>query len=135
MNRSYTKKRRISEANEKLEKRYLGEQGLKNIFTKNKPGTSSSPARKSQSQWDQEVAKGVQEVNGFYICSGKGDSRDWNYAKEIAHMNCEDAIRKFLNKTSVTLENINVEDEATFQDTAKIYYYYLTIKINKSDIS
>lgn len=135
MNRSYTKKRRISEANEKLEKRYLGEQGLKNIFTKNKPETSSSPARKNKNQWDSEVTKGVQEVNGMYTCTSKGTSADMNFAKEIAQNQCKNAIMKFLGKTSATMSNTQVEDESVWKNTNGSFDYYVTIKINKSDIS
>ena len=119
MNRSYTKKRRIFEANEKLEKRYLNE----------------SPTRKTKQEWDNLVTKGAQEINGFYTCTGKGNSPDMNFAKEMARNKCEQDILGFLGKDSGTLSNIEMEDESTWKNTNGSFDYYVTMKINKSDIS
>ncbi len=117
-----------------LIKRVVKEQGLKNLLTKKNKETSSSSARKTKTQWDAEVTKGTQDVGEYYVCTSKGTSPDMTFAKEIAMNQCKNNILKKLGKNSATLSNTQLDDESVWQVNNN-YDYYVTIKINKSDIS
>jgi len=105
---------------------------------------TSEPTRKTQVQWDEEVKKGVQETpDGFYVCTSKGISPDMSMAQKTAPSPCNSSIiKKYIekhkldnkiNNSSVTINNTQIVDNAAFKENTT-FYYYVTIKVNKSDI-
>ena len=133
MNHSHRKTKHISESNMMLETRYLNEQGLKNIFKKN--DYENTKLKKSQSDWENLITKGVQDIDGFYVCTGKGNSRhDIALAKKMATNVCDGKILSFLKKSGQTLNNSKISDEAIWENPNGGYDYYVTLKVNKSDL-